>query len=279
MKQLIKRLFYRVHPRLATSFFSERARAHSHRVIESWGCRPINEMLIARFGERVVGGPFRGLTLSPMTRSEQLGPYLLGVYERELEPAWGCLLSGSFSQIVDVGAKFGYYAVGLAREFPDSRVVAFDTDRWARAALGEMTRANGTPNVEIKGYCDPSWLASNLADGALIVSDCEGFEADLLCSIPIPNLDSATLLIELHEAMAPGVTGRLLARLGPTHRLSEIRTDPGDAAPPGGFDLDGLDEGQRSLALREVRPSQSWLLGLPRVGPNRSLRGPRDPAA
>lgn len=272
MKQHLKQLLFRVSPILATSFFSERSRAHSHRVIKSWGCHRINEVLLERFGDRVVGGPFAGMTLSPMTRSEQLGPYLLGVYELELSSTWEGLFAGSFTQVVDIGAKFGYYAVGLARRFPAARVIAFDTDRWARQALTEMACVNSTPNVQIASYCDPSWLAANLEIGALVVSDCEGFESELFGSAPIPNLATATLVIEAHETIVPGVTRLLKRRLETTHRLEEIWTDPacGDGAIA--FDLNGLDHRERSLAVREVRPRQSWIIGYPHEGPNRSLR-------
>jgi hypothetical protein len=279
MRQHIKQFLFRVNPRLATSFFSERARAHSHRIIESWGCHHVDDILLGRFGDRVMSGPFRGLTLSPMTRSEQLGPYLLGLYERELYSTWECIFSGSYVQIVDIGAKLGYYAVGLAQRYPVSRVIAFDTDRWARRVLKEMVRVNGTPNVEVRGYCDPSWLAANLAGGALIVSDCEGYERDLFCSVPIPNLASATFVIEVHEALMPGVTERLWGRLGSTHCLTEICTNSEADIPFFEFDLSGLNVRERSLAKQEVRPPQAWLFGLPREGPNRSLRGLGDPTS
>ena len=53
-----------------------------------------------------------------------------------------------FPQIVDVGAKFGYYAVGLARRYPAAAVVAYDVDWWARRACRRMAAANGVGNVD-----------------------------------------------------------------------------------------------------------------------------------
>src|SRR4051794_29739644 len=61
VKQLAKRIFYAVAPRTATAFMSARSRAHSQRVVASWGCASITRKLIERFGSRVQEGPFAGL--------------------------------------------------------------------------------------------------------------------------------------------------------------------------------------------------------------------------
>jgi hypothetical protein len=270
MKQLVKDFFFSVAPVWATSFFSARVRAHSHRTVKSCGCARINESLFARFGNRVLSGPFEGLVLSASTKSEQIGPYLLGVYESELVPAWGVILRGHFDQIIDIGAKFGYYAFGLARRLPASRVVAFDTDRWAREVMRLMARDNGVSNVEIRAYCSPEWLDENLAEGALVLSDCEGFEGKLFCSIPISNLPSATLIIETHECLTRGVLECVRERLGGSHFITEIASCSHCRESP--VDLGFFDERERSLALQEVRPQQVWLLGVPKVGPNLALQ-------
>ncbi len=89
------------------------------------------QKLIERFGSRVQEGPFAGMILTNITHAEQFGPYLLGVYESELDDAWQTVFRGSYVQIVDIGSKFGYYAVGLAKKYPDASVIAFDTDWWA----------------------------------------------------------------------------------------------------------------------------------------------------
>lgn len=264
-KSLVKRCFHAVAPRAAVAVESARARAHSHRVIAGWGCPAVNAALVARFGDRVLAGPFQGLTLTPMTHKEQLGPYLLGLYEGELHPVWERVFQGHYPQILDVGAKFGYYAVGLARRFPDSRVVAFDTDPWARKALREMVAANGVKNVAIRGYCDPNWLIRHLEPGALILSDCEGYEGALFCGAPIAGLGSATMIIETHEVFVPGTNARLRSVLGPAHRIEEIAATT--ARRPSPVDLGFLDARQRDLATQEVRPAQVFFACTPRSSP------------
>jgi hypothetical protein len=264
LKSIARRCLRAVAPRAALTIEAARARAHSQRVIAGWGCGAVNDALIGRFGDRVLSGPFAGMALTPMTRQEQLGPYLLGTYEAELHPAWNRLLQGRYSQVIDVGAKFGYYAVGLALRFPETPVVAFDTDPWARRALREMIAENGVTNVNILKACDRGWLAANLRPGALILSDCEGYEGELFGSVTIPELVSATLVIETHETLAPGTIARLRTAIGATHDLEEILSDSSDRAVA--VDLSFLDDRRRALATHEVRSEQLYLVGTPRRG-------------
>jgi hypothetical protein len=270
VKQLVKRWLSSASPRLATAVLSARARAHSQRVIAGWGCGPLNRKLVERFGPRVQEGPFAGMALTPMTRAEQLGPYLLGVYESELDEAWEVVLRGSYPQILDVGAKFGYYAVGLARRYPDAAVVAFDTDWWARRAVREMASANGAANVDVRSYCGPDWIARNAREGAFLISDCEGYEAALFGPEAIPALRTATLVIETHDFAVPGVSGALSSAFAPTHEVRVFGED--GSRRPSTLPLDFLDERERSLAEHEVRDRQLWLLCLPKAGPNQGLR-------
>jgi hypothetical protein len=268
VKQLAKRILYAVAPQWTTALVSARARAHSQRVIDSWGCGQINRKLIERLGNRVLSGPFAGLTLTPMTLAEQVGPCLLGVYESELDEAWAIVFRGAYTQIVDIGAKFGYYAVGLARAFPAASVVAFDTDWWARKAVAQMSAANGTANVQVRSFCTPAWLAGHVDEAAFIISDCEGYEAALFNSQTIPKLRTATLIIETHDCFVPGLTHKLRDALAATHLVQVIEYGAGRRPPA--QSLDFLPESQRHLAIQEVRPPQSWLLCLPRTGPNQA---------
>ena len=269
MKQLVKGLLYAVAPQWTTALMSARARAHSHRVVESWGCGPITRKLVERFGSRVQEGPFAGLALTEMTHAEQVGPYLLGVYESELDNAWDIVLSGTYTQIIDIGAKFGYYAIGLAKRYPHASVVAFDTDWWARKAVREMAAANGTSNVEVKGFCSPDWVARHAQAAAFIISDCEGYESILFGPVSAPRLRSATLIVETHDCFVPGVSDKLRAVFDETHtvRVYGHEETRRDTTRP----LDFLTEPERRLAIQEVRPPQSWLLCLPKTGPPKEL--------
>ncbi len=266
MKRLAKSILYWLTPRWTTAFMSARQRSHGQKMIASWGNGPLGGKLLVRFGSGVQEGPFAGLTLTAMTHAEQIGPYLLGLYESELDEAWETVFRGDYPQIIDIGAKFGYYAVGLAKRYPRASVVAFDTDWWARRAIREMADANLTSNVEVRGFCSRPWLEQHLQESALIVSDCEGYENFLFGSLPAPRTRTATLLIETHDAVVPGVSDRLREAFGSTHtvhtyddeQIRRISTRP----------LGDLSESELQLATQEVRDPQTWLLCLPNTGSN-----------
>ena len=104
-----------------------------------------------------------------MAQTEHIGPRVLGTYEMELHAWWNDISRCRFNQIIDVGAQFGFYAIGLALTFPETDVVAFDPDWWARSALQEMMTVNRTSRVSIRPLCDPAWLRENLRENVLIV--------------------------------------------------------------------------------------------------------------
>lgn len=270
MKKLIKRVLESLAPEWTTALLSAKARAHSHRVVIEWGCVPVHEQLIQHFGTAVLAGPFKGVILSPMTHAEHIGPYLLGVYESELDEAWATVFRGNYSQLIDIGAKFGFYAVGLARKYPQAEVIAFDTDWWARKAVREMAAANQTPKVKVEGFCTPGWLAQNTREGAFIISDCEGFEGVLFSDEVIARLTTATLIVETHDCSVPGVCERLRQAFSKTHVVKTIGMEGSRRTPD--VDLSFLaSDRERELASQEVRPDQIWLLCLPKSGPNAGL--------
>ena len=264
MKSLLKRAAARFAPQTTTAVLSARARAHSHRLVEQWGLAGLNRKLIDALGPDVQAGPFRGMRLSPMTWKEHLGPYLLGTYECELHPWFHWILEQPFTGVVDIGAKFGYYAVGLGRKYPEVRVVAFDTDHWARKATREMAVANGiVGSVDVLGYCTPTRLGSVLTERTLIVSDCEGYERVLFGEGATAGLRSATMIVELHEELSPGVGAAIRASLAKSHFIDETLSV--NAAPRSvPTDLDFLTLSEIRQATHEVRPPQTWLLLRPR---------------
>ncbi len=259
MKQLLKRTLLAAAPEWTTGLLSARARAHSHCLVREWRLNLLTEKLLAAFGPIVQSGPFHGMKLTPVSYKEHLGPFLLGTYEFQLHPWIAQIAGGQYSQMIDVGSSFGYYSVGLARLFPDIRMVAFDTDWWARSACREMASENRTANVEVAGFCSPAWLDRNLTPSSLILSDCEGYEADLLTRSTSTALNSATLIIETHDETNPGVTDAILRRFAQSHQVATVVADP-ETVPIPPVDLSFLTPDEARSALREVRGHQTWLL-------------------
>jgi hypothetical protein len=226
------------------------------------GCPAINAAIAERYGHAVLEGPFAGTVISPMMMQDQIGPYLLGVYESELDSAWVRVLAGRYEQIIDIGAKFGYYAVGMARRYPDAEVHAFDTDPWARDVITEMAAVNATKNVHVGGFCTPAWMQANVKEHSFVFSDCEGYESVLFTPETVSTYRQSTLIIETHDCYVPGVTEQLRKVFAGTHELEIFGETSSHRASA--VDLSFLSEPQRILATTEFRPPQIWYLLTPK---------------
>jgi hypothetical protein len=124
-------------------------------------------------------------------------------------------------------------------------------------------------NLQVMGYCSPDWLARNVQEPALIISDCEGFETTLFGPATIPYLRSATLIIEVHDCFVPGARETLAAAFAETH---DVRVFGHGQRRISSRSLDFLSDRERNLATQEVRLPQDWLLCLPKTGPNSAVR-------
>ena len=239
-----------------------RARRLSHRLNAQWQVNSLSERLFKQLGTRVVSGPFAGLVLPDEVVCEHVGPYLLGVYEHELHDTLASLSRQRFSRIVNVGAKFGYYAAGLAKLL-GAPVTAFDVDPWARRMTRTTADASGVGRlVSIESACRRDYL-SGLAPDALIVIDCDGCEMQLLAP-PIPEgLRRATIIVEVHEMFESGAGHTLQGWLQHTHTVREIPSS--DVPSPSPVELTGFSERERELATKEIRPHQSWLVCVPKA--------------
>ena len=263
VKRLVRRGLERIAPRTWIAIAAARSRAHSHQLLRAWGLHALNQRLVVEIGRAVVAGPFKNLRLPPIAESEHIGPFLLGTYESELHAWWQQLLGEHFPQMLDVGAKFGFYAVAYARRHPTTKVVAFDPDPWARRATGEMAELNRTTNVRVESLCDLAWLRTNLEPNSFIVSDCEGYEAQLFCDGELRALASATMLIELHELQSPGVTAAIEQTFSRSHAISRVQSAPYHTTQRNA--AGSLSAAEMTRLACEIRGPQVWLLLRPRI--------------
>ena len=263
LKQALKSAALKVAPGLAVQALAARARAHRHAYFERTGIRGRNLQLESQFGMCVLGGPFRGMRLPDEVAREQLGPYLVGSYESELHPVLEAALRSGVTRVVDVGCCVGFYAVGLGLRLPGVPVDAFDTDPWARKATRHAASINGLSTLEVHGACTPAWLEHHLHPGALLISDCEGYEGELLCAVPTERFRGVTLVVEVHDDVVPGVEQRVARHLEHTHELlhvqfcGEAREAFLPSSLPRGLDVQEL--------LVEHRAEQRWLVATPAV--------------
>jgi len=192
-------------------------------------------------------------------------PKLLGIYERELTGAIAEVCRMKPAKVIDVGAAEGYYAVGLARLLPDARIIAYEMTDTGQALLREMCRINNvTSQVEIRGRCDRPELESILADGqsALVVCDCEGFEAILLDPLRVPALRFASVLVESHDCFLPGLKEELAERFKATHDIEMFASTERDASEYPFMDayVRALPKSYRAWAVSEWRPEVMYWL-------------------
>lgn len=235
------------------------ARARTHELLDA---------CIERYGLSVQNGPFAGMVL-PRSASWGDGetlPKLLGAYEAELHQVIYKAVAASPDLVINVGAAEGYYAIGLARLLPQALTIAYDADPEAGKLCAAAADQNGVADrVVVRGTCLPGLLEHDLADAArpLVICDCEGYEQALIDPDAVPALRRATLIVETHDFIVPGLTELLIARLAPTHVVSVGRE--GGRNPNEHPFLQGLHSIDRWLTMCEYRPeTMQWLHAAPR---------------
>lgn len=177
---------------------------------------------------RVMAGPFQGLRLRCSGVSWDYFE-ALGVHEQCLYPVLEEVIARRPGRVINVGAAFGYYALGLARRLALSKVVAYELDGSRARFIRTWARRNALGGrVEVRGMCGTKELARDLslAPGAFVLMDVEGAEDTLLDLALVPGLRGAEILVELHENFVPGVTARLRDRFCETHDIALIPHAP-----------------------------------------------------
>jgi hypothetical protein len=237
-----------------------------------WVLRPGRRFLFGRLRalsrNRVLSGPFAGMHLT----GQPAAPELLGTYEREIFDVVRELASRPFRTVVNLGARYGYYAVGLARLMPAAQVTAYEGNDEARAQLESAATANGVRGrVTVAGWCEVADLAAALATdgGVLVVCDIDGGEVDLLDPQRVGALTRATILVECHGPPESPTEPVMVHRFLPTHDVRRFAVEERVLShlPP------GIAEPWRSRMPRTLEalmqehrtPPQSWLLLTPRA--------------
>jgi precorrin-6B methylase 2 len=154
---------------------------------------------------------------------DAIGPYLVGSYEEELHPHLERLLAKAPPLVVNIGASAGYYAVGAARRLPDALVIAVDTEPSALALCRQLASANGVADrVRMKRRVTTGKLRRWLTPGALLISDCEGCELEVLDPVKVPQLREADVIVELHDTVNATISQTILSRFAPTHDTTVV---------------------------------------------------------
>ncbi|HVS35908.1 MAG TPA: hypothetical protein VMS17_10035 [Gemmataceae bacterium] len=232
--------------------------------------------VFAKTRGRVHSGPFQGMLYIRESFASCYIPKVLGIYERELHTVieQACQLRPDL--IVDIGAAEGYYAAGMALRNPGTRVVAFEMEETGRARLRKLVALNNLQAaVEVRGKCEADELQSLLtwANAPLVICDCEGYEVVLLDPQTVNGLGNASILVEIHEFLAPGAAATLSQRFSISHEIAQIAATD---RSPGEYPFRSLyymllpGRYRRSVVGEWRPPGMSWLWMRPRNLP----RGP-----
>jgi hypothetical protein len=197
---------------------------HARRLVR-WTTNQIRYPLVSSALElqargRIMNGPFKGLRAPSTGISPGYYAQLAGVYERSLIPTIEAVIARQPRVIVNPGAHWGYYALGLAMRCGRSGVVAYEMDRSRADVFRKYRRLNGLETrVELGGVCTPDSLERAVArsEDPFVIMDVEGAEDVLLDPVRAPALRRAEIIVELHEHLVSGVTERLRTRFAASH--------------------------------------------------------------
>jgi hypothetical protein len=259
-KHFVKRVLTATAPGLAGWVVEEYRQWYFRRNFKRIGGVRITNEFVATHGTKVLAGPFTGMVYVDQSVGSMFLPKLIGSYESEMKQVIEEICASDYDTIIDVGSAEGYYAVGLARQMPDVRVVAFERNAKGRKLCQKMAAANGVEKrITQLGSCDPENLGEALAEALgrrLVICDVEGYEIELLNPDLVPGLTDADLLVEFHDHFNPAISETILNRFQATHdcqvMLSTSR-DPKDYPI-----LNSLKPEDRLLALDEYRPVQKY---------------------
>jgi len=191
-------------------------------VLREWPRRKIESVILNALGEHTCLGIFSGMRYISLSIGSEYYPKLLGTYEQELTSIFTRFFYQDFDQFIDIGAAEGYYAVGVALK-TNWKVIAFEAN--PETPLKELAKLNGVEDrVTLKGACDLGDLTDQLESHSksFLLVDVETAELSLLDPRFIPSLESATMVVEVHDCFIPGIGDRLVKRFKSTHDIQRI---------------------------------------------------------
>jgi hypothetical protein len=188
--------------------------------------REKEERLKARFSDLTVrNGLFKGMKYPEfIAHGSSMFAKLLGSYESELYGEIEALLKNKYKTIFDVGCAEGYYAVGMAMLNPEAIIYAYDINEKALQACREMAKINKVDSrMRFENFCYPELLAEfNFKERALIICDCEGYEAKLFTPEAVKNLVNCDVLIEVHDLYDEKILPSIEEVFNKTHNIKLV---------------------------------------------------------
>lgn len=211
-------------------------------------------------------GPLQGMDFLAQSAEGCHIAKLLGCYEQPLQPYIEQAVQKQYATILNIGCAEGYYAVGMARRMPNTRVFAYDLNPKAQEICKALATKNKVDDrVRIGGLFKPNDFAAYAGQHVLLMCDIEGAERELLDPAVAPALQSMDIIIESHECLITGITQLLIDRFKASHQITVVQDDGQrhlDKPPQWFLNLAHLDQ---LLATWEWRSGPTpWLVMQPK---------------
>ena len=194
------------------------------RLLAKWRSILISNTIIASNNTLVLQGPMQGLEYVANASEGCLAARLIGCYEQPLLPFIEEAICTDYNNVVNIGCSDGYYAVGMARRMPKSKMWAYDINPAAQDACSELAQKNDvSERIKIGALFGPEDFARFANEKTLVMCDIEGAEQELLNPHLAPDLAGMDIIVESHECIIKGLTQTLLERFSPTHEITLIQ--------------------------------------------------------
>lgn len=232
------------------------------RLLSKWRSLLIQNTLLQQQGKTVMQGPFKDLDFLPQSAEGCHISKLLGCYEQPLQPFIEEAINFGYNKILNIGCAEGYYAVGMARRMPSTKMFAYDLNPKAQEICKSLAEQNGvTQQVLVNALFTCEDFENHVDEKVLVLCDIEGAERDLLDPEKAISLKGMDIIVESHECLIPGITQLLINRFKDTHTITLVQ-DNGqrhlDKLPQWFLNLAHLDQ---LLAIWEWRSGPTpWLV-------------------
>ncbi len=229
------------------------------RYLAKWRTEIVANTLLKREGSTVLSGPFKGLDYAVRAAEGSRTARLIGAYEASLHPVIEEIIARAPEVIIDIGSAEGYYAVGMARRLPQTRVLARDASLKAQDLCRKLAEINGVADrVEIGGLFEHADFALCQTAKTVVICDIEGAEDQLLDPVAAPGLCHCDILVECHPATSDNLVERLKQRFAASHHVRQIDRKLDDSGLPDW--MEELSDLDRLVTLWEWRGGPTpWL--------------------
>ena len=195
----------------------------SIRLLAKWRALLLQNAMLESGQEVVLSGPVKGLKVLERSAEGCHVPKLLGTYEQPLHNELYRIISEPYDNLLCVGAAEGYYAVGLSRVMPQTKIFAYDSNPKARQSCARLAEINGVlDRLVISETLTHIELQETLPGKTLMICDIEGGERALLDPTKAPALASYDMIVEAHDCFVPGISDLLASRFKKSHSVTKI---------------------------------------------------------